>query len=508
MGRGRDGRVPDRRLPGDNPLARVPRDHPPAERGLERSELHPLDPADAPSPEPQASRRTSLPVQGAGRAKRVALAAALAALALLLTTPLAEARSVPGIDVSRFQGDDRLGHGRAATEIRVRLRAGEPRLGDGLHGAAAPLRARRATTRAITGARRRPGSGSAPTTAPSSAATARPRSSADAKRRGAGVHRARSATLEPGDLRPALDIEKPFDDLNPARAAALDAHLARLGRAAPRRQADHLHQRTSWAALGDPTELRPQRLSTLGGELDVARARGPGRRLGRRTSWRVWQHSSDGNVRRHRGNVDLNWLRGGWRGSRSALRRRDHPELAPPRLKALPCLPLSPLSPAFTLRRRAPLLPLPPPLLPFLPPNASLTVPPSPPTSPPPPPRRAAAQLALAIAASIASPGSSIDLAVAGRRRFGSSARSARAVASAVGRCQVAIVGERKEPVRLGRGGDPAEGRVGVGAEERAVAGSRKARWPGVWPGAANASSDPTRSPGSSVRVGSISAPG
>ena len=31
---------------------------------------------------------------------------------------------------------------------------------------------------------------------------------------------------------------------------------------------------------------------------------------------------------------------------------------------------------------------------------------------------------------------------------------------------------------------------------------------PGVWPGAAIASSEPTRSPGSIVRVGAVSAPG
>ena len=75
-----------------------------------------------------------------------------------------------------------------------------------------------------------------------------------------------------------------------------------------------------------------------------------------------------------------------------------------------------------------------------------------------------------AIAASIAAPGDSTTLPWPGASRVGSSARSAFALSSAVGRCQVACAGQREARVDLRGGRDAAERGVRVAAVERAVA--------------------------------------
>ena len=71
---------------------------------------------------------------------------------------------------------------------------------------------------------------------------------------------------------------------------------------------------SSWNALGNPTELRQQGYPLWVANWDVLTAAGPGRQLGAASSWRIWQHSSDGRVAGIKGNVDLDMLRGGWSG--------------------------------------------------------------------------------------------------------------------------------------------------------------------------------------------------
>ena len=156
---------------------------------------------------------------------------------------------------------------------------------------------------------------------------------------------------------------------------------------------------TSWNALGNPTSFARKGYPLWVANWEVRAPQVPALNWAGR-SWRIWQHSSTGAVRGIDGHVDLNWLRSGWHGVTLALRRRDQPGLARAQLAS---------------RSRRPLpRPGPPPPCPW--PGASL---------------------------------------------FGSSARSAFADSSAVGRCQVAMYGSGKRQLPS-RGGDAAEGRVGV----------------------------------------------
>ena len=87
-------------------------------------------------------------------------------------------------------------------------------------------------------------------------------------------------------------------------------------------------------------------------------------------------------------------------------------------------------------------------------------------------------------------------------RRAGSRARRARAVSRAVGLCQVAMTGNGKSGLALALVATPPIVEKASPAISVLSRVSRKATWPGVWPGAAMTSSEPTRSPGLSVRVG------
>ena len=140
---------------------------------------------------------------------------------------------------------------------------------------------------------------------------------------------------------------------------------------------------SSWAALGDPASFAHKGYPLWVANWHVPKPQVPARDWAGE-SWRIWQHASDGSVDGIEGHVDLDTLRGGWRGVTSS----------PPPARSRPASP--------------------------------------------------GAQLALAIAASIAAPGSSTTLPWPGASRFGSSARSAFAVSSAVGRCQVAMYGSGK----------------------------------------------------------------
>ena len=87
--------------------------------------------------------------------------------------------------------------------------------------------------------------------------------------------------LEDGDLRPALDLETPFADLSSAELRIWARTWLKAVRRDARGEADHLHQREQLERARQPAQLRPRRLQALGRELERARAPGPGRQLGR-----------------------------------------------------------------------------------------------------------------------------------------------------------------------------------------------------------------------------------
>lgn len=119
--------------------------------------------------------------------------------------------------------------------------------------------------------------------------------------------------LHKGDLRPALDMEVPFGDLNAAELRIwartwLDAVRGALGV-----KPIIYTNASSWLLLGDPTSFaRAGNPLWVAGwhvpEPQVPAANWAGR------SWRIWQHASDGSVEGISGRVDLDRLRGGWHG--------------------------------------------------------------------------------------------------------------------------------------------------------------------------------------------------
>src|SRR6478609_37183 len=96
-------------------------------------------------------------------------------------------------------------------------------------------------------------------------------------------------------------------------------------------------------------------------------------------------------------------------------------------------------------------------------------------------------------------PGSSTIAPWPGASRAGSSARSARALSITVGRCHVASAGSGKRGLGLADVATPPS--VENVSPQYTVRSrvSSSATWPGVCPGLATTSSEPTRSPGVSV---------
>ena len=117
-----------------------------------------------------------------------------------------------------------------------------------------------------------------------------------------------------GDLRPALDLETPFAGLSAAELRI----WARTWLRAVRRELGVkpiiYTNRSSWSALGNPTQLRPQAGYPLWvANWNVSAPQVPAANWAG-LAWRVWQYSSGGRVPGITGRVDLDWLRGGWRG--------------------------------------------------------------------------------------------------------------------------------------------------------------------------------------------------
>jgi len=119
--------------------------------------------------------------------------------------------------------------------------------------------------------------------------------------------------LTRGDLIPALDMETPFAGMSAANLRLFTRTWLRRVEAGLGHKAIIYTNLSSWRALGNPKTF-----ARTGYPLWVANwnVRSPlmpaGNWAGR--GWRVWQHSSTGRVGGIKGNVDLNWLQGGWSG--------------------------------------------------------------------------------------------------------------------------------------------------------------------------------------------------
>jgi lysozyme len=119
--------------------------------------------------------------------------------------------------------------------------------------------------------------------------------------------------LDPGDLRPALDLESPFEDLTPTELRIwARTWLKRVKRALGAKPIIYTNA-SSWGALGDPRSFAVAGHPLWVAEWGVSRPTVPAANWAGE-SWRVWQHSSSGHVSGIEGRVDLDWLRGGWRG--------------------------------------------------------------------------------------------------------------------------------------------------------------------------------------------------
>jgi lysozyme len=119
--------------------------------------------------------------------------------------------------------------------------------------------------------------------------------------------------LAPGDLKPALDLETPFDNLNAAELRIWTRQWLRSVKRELGVRPIIYTNRSSWAALGDPTSfaLAGHPLWVANWHVKVPQV--PAQNWAGR-SWRIWQHSSSGRVAGITGAVDLDWLRFGWRG--------------------------------------------------------------------------------------------------------------------------------------------------------------------------------------------------
>jgi lysozyme len=129
----------------------------------------------------------------------------------------------------------------------------------------------------------------------------------------AAVFLAEVAELDQGDLRPALDMETPFEDLTATELRIwARTWLKRVGHALHTKPIIYTNN-SSWSALANPTSFARAGHPLWVANWNVPKPLVPAANWAGE-SWRVWQHSSDGAVAGIHGRVDLDWLRGGWRG--------------------------------------------------------------------------------------------------------------------------------------------------------------------------------------------------
>jgi GH25 family lysozyme M1 (1,4-beta-N-acetylmuramidase) len=119
--------------------------------------------------------------------------------------------------------------------------------------------------------------------------------------------------LDPADLRPALDMEAPFSDLSATELRVwARTWLKRVKRALGARPIIYTNK-SSWDALGNPLSFARAGHPLWVANWGVSRPVVPAANWAGE-SWRFWQHSSSGHLAGIDGRVDLDWLRGGWRG--------------------------------------------------------------------------------------------------------------------------------------------------------------------------------------------------
>ncbi len=234
-------------------------------------------------------------------------APAAAILALALTACPAGAARLQGIDVSRF--DDRIEWPRVAAS-GIRFAFVQASRGAGDDCAVKPRRCGRDRFYEANydGAR---AEGIAVGAYHRAFVTGRGRSTvkADAKTE-AAIFADEVGRLRPGDLRPALDLETPFADLEPQQLSLwIRTWLRRVENRLGAKPIIYTNV-SSWAATGNTTEFaldgHPLWVANWGvREPMVPAANWAGE------GWTVWQYTSDGSVAGIEGRVDRNVLRGG-----------------------------------------------------------------------------------------------------------------------------------------------------------------------------------------------------
>jgi lysozyme len=249
------------------------------------------------------------------KAGRIALALA-ALLALAVAAAPAAAKSKRGIDVSRFQG---LIGWKQVGETKIRFAYAQASRGSGDDCLVVPEECgvdatydrnyRNAKLEGIrVGAYHRAfASGSTP-----EAARLDARAEANLFIEAAGKVRNR-------DLRPALDVETPFDGMNPESLRAwIKAWLSRVEKKL-RVQPIIYTNSSSWSATGDTASFADAGYALWVANFDVPKPLVPASNWGGR-SWAIWQYTSTGRVRGIDGDVDKNRLATGL-GPISASRR-------------------------------------------------------------------------------------------------------------------------------------------------------------------------------------------
>ncbi len=118
--------------------------------------------------------------------------------------------------------------------------------------------------------------------------------------------------LKGGDLRPALDVETPFSDLDAAELQLwVRVWLRRVEAKLGMRPIIYTNN-TSWQALANTTAFADAGHRLWVANWNVRAPIVPANNWGGR-GWKIWQRSSTGSVDGINGDVDLNVMRGGYR---------------------------------------------------------------------------------------------------------------------------------------------------------------------------------------------------
>ena len=243
----------------------------------------------------------------AGGRRRGALAAAV--LALALTPSPASAARLQGIDVSRF--DDRIDWQRVAAD-GIEFAFVQASRGAGDDCAVKPRRcgADRFYDRNYARAK-----AAGIVVGPYHRAFVTGSSQADVKadaRAEATIFVDEVGELRGGDLRPVLDFESPFADLEPERMRAWVRTWLRRVRDGLGAKPIIYTNVSSWSATGDTTEFALDGHRLWVANWGVSSPMVPASNWAGE-GWSVWQYTSDGSVAGVEGRVDRDVLRGGLR---------------------------------------------------------------------------------------------------------------------------------------------------------------------------------------------------